>query len=203
MSDNKWGPGDPSKWSDHGSVIVGTRRYPLIWGEHPHSRSDNQHYVNTGRAEPIGFDGHRVLVGVSLESSNYLKSSHLSGDEVRKGGSGKILADGEVVFEFFFRDVHYALRKADQLITELMEHSSGWMLRDQREQLVGRAIYYREVPAFIDSLIVDQGCVMVQTADGRPFPPPVYADDDDDERESRIKVEITSAHIWWHREVKP
>ena len=200
MSDDQWGPGDPKTWSDHGSVVVGDRRYPLVYGEHPHSRSDNRHYANMGHREPVGFDGHRILVSVTLESSNYLKSSGLSGDEVRKGGSGKIISDGEVVFEFFFRDIHYALRKADHIITELMEHSSGWMSKDQRDQLVGRAIYYREVPAVIYALVTDQGCVMVETADGKPFPPPVYDDGDgDDDRDNQVKVEVTNPHIWWFR----
>lgn len=199
MSD-EWGPGDPVNWSDHGSVMIGNRRLPLIYGEHPHSRSDNNHYVNMGRREPVGFSGHRILVSVSLESSNYLKSSGFSGDEVRKGGSGKILADGEVVYEFFFRDIHHALRKADQVITELMEHSSFWMFRDEREKLVGRAIYYREVPAVITSLIVDQGCVMIETADGKPFPRPVWRDGDDyDDESNRVKVEVTDGNIWWFR----
>ena len=203
MSDDQWGPGDPNKWSDHGSVVVGNRRYPLIYGEHPHSRSDNRHYANMGGREPVGFDGHRILVSVTLGSSNYLKSSHLSGDEVRKGGSGKIIADGEIVFEFFFRDIHYALRKADQIITELMEHSSGWMVKDQRDALIGRAVFYRDTPAIIASLVVDQGCVMIQTADGRPFAPPVWSDDEDHyEGENTVKVEVTDPHIWWFRKPK-
>ena len=201
--DDQWGAGDRSKWSDHGTVVIGTKRYPLIYGEHPHSRSDNKHYVDFGRGEPTAFSGHRILVNVSLESSNYLKSSGLSGDDVRQGGSGKIIADGDVIFEFFFRDIHYALRRADHLITELSEHSSGWLSKDSRDKLIGRAVYYREVPAVIQSLIVDQGCVMIRTADGRPFPPPVYADDDDDdEREAIVKVEVLDHNIWWHREIK-
>jgi hypothetical protein len=202
MSD-EWGAGPPDKWSDHGSVMIGRRRYPLIWGEHPHSRSDNNHYVKIrdgGDDEPIGFSGHRILIDVHLTSSNYLKSSGLSGDEVRKGGTGQIIADGEVVFEFFFRDIHYALRKADQLITELSEHSSGWLLQDQREALIGRAVFYRDIPAVITDLVTDQGCVMLQTADGKPFPPPVWSDDEDYyEGENRVKVEVTDPHIWWHR----
>lgn len=201
MSDDEWGPGDKSKWSNHGSVMVGTRRYPLIYGEHPHSRSDNRHYVDMGHGEPTGFDGHRILIGVTLEPSNYMKSSGLSGDQVRKGGSGKITADGEVVFEFFFRDIQYALQRAGQLIMTLSEHSSNWLLKSERETLVGRAVYYREIPAVIQSVILDQGCIMVRTADGKPFPAPIY-DQDDDERENEVKVEVLDPNIWWYREVK-
>lgn len=92
MTDEKWGAGDPSKWSDHGTVKVGNREYPLIYGEHPHSTNDNKHYITGMGKEPVGFDGHRIQLGVQIEEANYLKESHLSGDEVRKGGSAKILA---------------------------------------------------------------------------------------------------------------
>jgi hypothetical protein len=41
---------------------------------------------------------------------------------------------------------------------------------------------------------------MITTEDGKPFPPPVYAEDaSDDEREPTIKDEVLSPHIWWHR----
>jgi hypothetical protein len=199
VSDDQWGAGDPAKWSDHGTVRVRNRDYPLIYGEHPHSRSDNRHYVKLGEGEPTGFSGHRILTDVRLTSSNYLKSSGLSGDDVRAAGSGEILADGVVVFEFFFRDVQWALLRAHHLIGELMEHSSGWMIKSERDRLKGRKIYYREVPAIITGLVVDQGCVMISTESGQPFPPPVY-DKDDDEQESTIKDEVLSKHIWWHRE---
>jgi hypothetical protein len=199
--DDEWGAGDPAKWSDHGTVIVGGKEYPLIYGENPCSRSDNRHYVNFGNGDPVGFDGHRILIGVQIEMTNYLKSSHLSGDEVRKGGSGKIIADGEVVYEFFARDPQRALLEAHHLISQLWEHSSGWLSKRDRERLIGRSIYYREVPSVIRRLILDQGCIMVATADGKPFPAPVYRDhDDDDDCESEIKTSVLDPNIWWFRE---
>jgi hypothetical protein len=202
MSDDTWGAGDPAKWSDHGTVLVGDCEYPLIYGEHPHSRSDNRHYVKLSDKEPVGFAGHRPLISVTLESRNYLKSSHYSGDEIRKGGSGKIISDGEVVWEFFFRDVQWGLLEAHRLISQLSEHSSFWLMKRERDGLVGRAIYYREIPAVIHRTIVDQGCVMIGTADGQPFPPAVYENEEDDEKEAVIKDSVLSPHIWWHREAK-
>ncbi len=199
MSNDQWGAGDRANWSNHGLVMVGGERYPLIYGEHPHSRSDNRHYVEM-HGEPVGFDGHRILIGVEITASNYLKDSYYSGSEVRKGGSGKITADGEAVFEFFTRDTRGALLRAHHLIGELSDHSSGWLMKEERDRLVGRKVFYREVPAIITALVVDQGCVMISTEDGKPFPPPVYRDaEDEDERESSIKDEVLSPHIWWHR----
>jgi len=199
MSDDQWGAGDRSKWSNHGLVTVGNKRYPLIYGEHPHSRSDNRHYVEMGDDEPTSFSGHRILIGVNLDSHNYLKESYLSGDDVRKGGTGQILADGDVVFEFFFRDVQWALRHAADLIEKLSDGSADWLIKERREALVGRKIFYRETPAVIESLIVDQGCIIIRTEDGKPFPAPVY-NRDEYEGEETIKDEVISPHIWWWRE---
>lgn len=200
MSDDKWGAGDRKEWSSHGTVQIGPRRYPLIYGEHPHSRSDNRHYVEM-HGEAVGFDGHRILIGVNLTPSNYLKESELSGDEVRKGGTGQILADGTVVFEFFFRDTMWALMRAHSLIGQLSEGSCDWLIKERRDALLGRALYYREVPAVVESLIVDQGCLILRTADGKPFPPPVYSEGDhDDDREPTVKVEVIDPHIWWWRD---
>jgi hypothetical protein len=73
-------------------------------------------------------------------------------------------------------------------------------MKEERDRLVGRKVFYREVPAIITALVVDQGCVMISTEDGKPFPPPVYRDaGDDDEAENTIKDEVLSPHIWWHR----
>jgi hypothetical protein len=149
----------------------------------------------------VGFDGHRVEIDVLIETRNYLKQSHYSGDEVRKGGSCKILADGEVVFEFFLRDVQWALLRAHHLIGELSEHSSMWMNKEAREKLIGRKVFYRERPAVITRLVTEQGCVVLETEDGKPFPPPVWHDAEDggDDVEPSLKTEVTDPNIWWHR----
>lgn len=199
----QWGAGDRSKWSDHGYVKIGRSTYPLIYGEHPHSRSDNRHYVDMGAKEPVGFDGHRVMIDVRVTSTNYLKESELSGDQVRKGGSCEIIADGDVVFEFFHRDAQGALLRAHHLIGQLFDAGGGdWMIKDRREKLVGRKLFYREHPAYVERLIVDQGCLILRTESGEPFPAPVWRKDGDfyDGDEPTAKVEVIDPHIWWWRE---
>lgn len=198
---DEWGPGDRAKWSSHGLVTLHGRRLPLIYGEHPHSRNDNRHYVelDAGR-EPVGFDGHRILIDVRITMENYLKESELSGDEVRKGGTCVILADGVEVFEFFTRDTCWALLHAHHLISELLEHPSGWLIQEDRGNLVGRKIFYRDVPAVISALVTSQGCLMIRTEDGTPFPRPVWAEFAEiDEGEPEVKIEITDPHVWWFR----
>ena len=199
MSEEQWGAGSPEKWSDHGTVMVGDERVPLIYGEHPHGRQDNRHYA-VMHGESVGFDGHRIVIDVRLTTRNYLKDSHYSGSEVRKGGSGQILADGEVVYEFFYRDVQGALLRAHHLIGQLSEGAADWLIKDRRENLLGRKLYYREHPAFVERLIVDQGCLILRTEDGSPFPPPVWREADDDDGEPTVKVEVTDPNIWWWRE---
>jgi hypothetical protein len=199
MSEDQWGAGDPANWHDHGTVVLGGKPYPLIYGEHPHSRQDNRHYAVID-GEPQEFDGHRVLIDVRVNSMNYMKESHYSGDQIRKGGSCEILADGEVVFEFFCRDTRGALLRAHHLIGELSEHSSGWMVKRERDALVGRKVFYRGHPAVVDRLIVDQGCVMLRTEDGKPFPPPPWRDAEwEDDGDEVAKVEVNDGNIWWFR----
>ena len=212
MNSEQWGAGDPSKWSDWGSVKIGKREMKLIWGEHKHHYSDNKMYVVPEEGEPIDFDGHRILTDVVLRSRNYLKESELSGNEYRKGGTGEILADGEVIYEFFFRDIQWALLKAHNLIGELSEHSSSWMVKKEREKLIGRKIYYERTPAIISRLITEQGCLMLKAdnvGNVEPltaeimvsrFEKPVYLNDGEEhEYEDVIKVEVLDPKIWWFR----
>jgi hypothetical protein len=199
MSGDHWGAGDPAKWMDHGKIMMHGKSYQLIYGEHPHSIQNNLHYALID-GKPVEFDGHRTLISIRLEALNYLKQSELSGDEIRSGGSGTIQADGVQVFEFFFRDVQWALLKAHSLIGQLSEHSSGWLIKSEREKLIGRPIFYRERDAIIENLIVDEGCLMVRREDGAPFPEPIYSTPDDHcAPETLVKVEVLDPNIWWFR----
>ena len=202
MSDH-WGFGAADRTKSWGTAIIGNaqtgRRVPLLRGEHKHSYSDNSIYADLGHAEPEAFDGHRILIDVRIAMENYLKESELSGDEVRKGGSCTILADGVPVFEFFTRDTQSALLRAHHLIGELSDHSSGWLSSADRAKLVGRKVFYRNDPASVKSLIEDQGCLILVPDGVERFAPEPWreADGDDD---GYVKVEVTSRSIWWWRD---
>lgn len=201
MENDKWGVGDKTDAKPFGTATVGNQEVELIFGEHPHSLRDNNIYARFPSGAIEGFDGHRILIGVNVQMSNYLKDSYYSGSEVRKGGSVTIFADGIQVYEDFCREPERALLKAHSILGQLYEHSSNWLSKRDREALRGRKIYYREVPAVIERLVTDQGCVIITTEDGKPFPLAVWAkEDDDDEIESSIKVEVLSPHIWWFRD---
>lgn len=158
--DDEWGPGERAateKAFDVTTVGEGERRevVELVFGEHPHSRQDNNIYARWPDGRIEGFDGHRVLVDVQITSYNYLKSSGLSGNEVRKGGTAKISFNGRVVHSFFFRDAQRALLDAHALIDKLMEHPLN--LWREGTSAVGRRIWYDGQPAVIRSVYRDSG----------------------------------------------
>ena len=198
--DNDWGVGDQRGAKPFGTATVGTTQVDLITGQHPHSRSDNRHYARwpDGRIEE--FDGHRIQVRVEIETYNYLKESEMSGDEIRKGGIGRIFFNGRQVYDWFFRDAQVACRQADRLIGELLACPADLWRPDAAAQLKGRKVFYRDTPALITSVILDQGCVIL-TADtpDKRFPAPPWREPGED-AEPTVKVEVTSPHLWWYRE---
>lgn len=205
-TESKWGVGDKADTTAFDTTTVGGRIVELIFGEYPHSRRDN----NTYARDPISgviheFDGHRRLIDVRIESSNYLKSSSLSGDEIRKAVTGRIICDGTQVYEFFHRDPASALLKAHHLLGVLSEHESGWLSADERMRLVGRKIYYHDVPSTITRLIEDQGCLMIAIEPGAQ--PVIRGKDAEDVWEDwrtgdhyEVKDDVLSPHIWWWRD---
>ena len=200
-----WGFGNADLARPCGTAYLGDyqgTKAQLFFGEHPHSRSDNNLYAKGPGDTIYAFDGHRVLLDIVFKSRNYLKESGLSGNEIRKAITCTILADGEPVYSFSGRDMVFMLGRAQQLSVLLGEHSSNILLADERARLPGRKIYYREVPALIARFIGEQGCVILQAAPGHQFLPPIYMRDDDrddDDIETTVKEDILSPHIWWHR----
>ena len=203
MSDQKWGFGNPPDSKPFAQISMHGRKWDLLFGEHPHSTQDNNIYARSPDGAIYDFDGHRLLWGVEVEEHNYLKESHLSGDEIRKGGNWKLKVNGEVIFEGFCRTMSSGIAAARQKQFELEDVAGGdWIVAERRAKLVGRKIFYDRTPALISSLIVDQGCVMIVPEGDETFLPPVWEDDPEDwlsEHAKSIKTEVTSPHIWWWR----
>ena len=208
---DEWGIGDPAKARSLGSTTIGEERerpLELLWGEHPHSRSDNNLYARDSYGTIFEFDGHRVLIDVTLRSYNYLKESYLSGDEIRRGGRCVLSADREPVFAFFFRDVSWALRHADHLIGVLGEHASGVMNKRERDSLRGRKIYWDRTPAVIERFLAEDGDLVIKAEPGHQFQPSIWAieggeaDDWNDGDRTTVKDSLLSEKIWWHREAR-
>lgn len=175
--------------------------YELVMGEHPHSRSDNNIYarfaneVGSEGERVVGFNGHRILVRVQLETCNYLKTSWMSGDEVRKGGLWRVWLNGYEVYSGFTGDAFEALLTIRQKLHALM----GLPVRLWKgESPEGRAVYYRDMPARITTWLPDQGCVVLVPDGEMAFAPPAWSDDR--EAQQSIKDDILSPHIWWWRD---
>lgn len=200
--EDAWGPGRPEKWRDHGIILLGDERRrecKLIYGEHPHSRSDNRHYaICADESEPIGFSGHRPLVDVNFRSYNYLKDSYYSGSEIRKGGRCDILINDYQCYEFFYRDLNWALIHAHQLIPKILEHPLRYWDLDEAKNLIGRQMFYREISCNIIRLIRDQGCLILARPEFQLFPPPIWSTDSSDaEREIKVNIVEPSDNLWF------
>lgn len=204
MTEQQWGVGNAKDAKAFDTIEMHGRTYDLIFGEHPHSRRDNNVYARSPSGEIEEFDGHRLCWRVEVEESNYLKESELSGDEIRKGGSYRLFVNGECIYEGFCRSVERGMSEAGRKMEALGDVAGGYWLRAKdRERMIGRAIFYHGVPAVITSLIVDQGCVIIQAAEGHKLKAPPYADDPTEwvlDNQDGVKDEVTSPHIWWWRQ---
>lgn len=198
----QWGVGANADVKAFDTIAEGD----LIFGEFPHSRSDNNIYLRRPSGDIVPFDGHRRLIDVDIKSSNYLKDSEWSGDEIRKSVTGSIIVDGVKLVEVFGREVQNVMKRIDRAIDEYSEHESQWFSKKAREALPGRQIYYYNQPATIKSIIEDQNCLIIET--GPNFIAPNRNDDEDDwdtwedwkvDGHYEVKEEVLSPHIWWWR----
>jgi hypothetical protein len=200
--------GDQADSRSFDTATVHGRIVELIAGEHPHTRSGNNVYAR----DPISgviheFDGHRRLINIHIESDNYLKTSYLSGDQIRKTVTGTIMCDGEQVYEFSHRDPQAALLQAYRLLGLLQEHESDWLSADSRLRMIGRPIYFHEMPATVVRTIEDQGCIMIHIAAkdavvvvrGQQIEE-LWEDWRGADGSYTIKDDVLSPHIWWWRD---
>jgi len=198
---NDWGFGKGDDKPFDVSVMDGGTPFTLHWGEHPHSRSDNNMYAKFEDGHIEEFDGHRLLTRVELRTFNYLKTSGLSGNEVRKGGHFRIYLNDRLVWAEFMRDAVYGLRKAASRLEQLYECSVS--LWKPNEPAQGRKIFYREVPAVVERWECDEhessGNRMYVRAEQGSFPPAPWHEADDPPTDT-IVTDTLSPHIWWWRE---
>jgi hypothetical protein len=205
-SDDEWGVGDRADSNAFRTVLVGDKEVELIHGEHPHSRMDNTIYARYPDGRIEDFDGHYALTSIEITESNYLKTSGLSGNEVRKACDVIIKCNGEPIYKFFTRTAEYALRKAQQVLTELAEHPA-WLF--DNPDLVGRKVYWYDQPGTITMYDKEMGEVYIEPEAGKRFRPPAWMIDGEDDFQVElaegdvadgIKDDILSPHIWWFRD---
>lgn len=202
-----WGVGDQFAAKPFATVMVGNTKVDLIHGQFPHGRQDHTIYARWPDGDIEGFSGHRQLVSYNYEQANYLKTSGLSGNEVRKSGMLKIFVDGDLIHATGCRTLDYSTRLLPVLLEKLAGLPCGLFSKEDRAKLIGRKIYYDGVPAKITTWWPNQGAVMIES-EGRPFPcqPWRHTDDGKDKREEwgertdEVKDDILSSYIWWFRD---
>jgi len=98
--DDQWGAGPKKDWRpfDEVAVVDGDVKFNLVHGAHPHGRQDNNLYAVRAGAKPseaIAFSGHRFRTYLEIEEKNYVKSSSLTGTEIRQYAELRIHMDTE------------------------------------------------------------------------------------------------------------
>ena len=170
------------------TVIVRGQEKELTWvekqGEWP------AHYELDGEQ----FDGHRVLWSFSYEPENYLKESELSGDEWRKGGVIKYFRNGQQMFEQFCREPDRAAIQILHMLPKLQEF-------DWDKLVKGTKLYWRNIPALVDYVMLDQGAFTVIPDGDYEFPNRLWDEEDWMKLEDpkHVKIDIFDHDIWWWR----
>jgi len=196
MESEKWGVGNASESKSYATVKVGNEEVELIHGEFPHSRQDNTTYARFKDKSIEGFSGHRWPFKIVIEEYNYLKESHMSGNDVRKGGNVKVFVKDVQIFDEFCRSYERGYKLATQFI-DSMEMEWSWFPFNTEEK-IGRTIFYREHKFVIKSFVTSQACMILEPLDGSDVPRFAYESEEYfEEGEKSLKVEINSPHIWW------
>lgn len=202
MENKNWGVGNRKNEKAFDTVTVNGHEYDLIFGEHPHSRQDNNMYTRSKGGHIESFSGHRRPFKIEIEESNYLKESELSGDEVRKGGSAKLYVAGIPCLNEFCRSYESGYRIIQDFIMK-MEMNWSWYPKNPEKQ-IGKIIGYREQIFKIKSIDVEYADMIIETLDGKPRKKFLWEDEEDlDEIESTVKVNIVSEHIDWYPKINP
>lgn len=214
MSDQKWGFGNPKDSKPFGISYVGTgegkQSVELVFGENPHSRQDNTIYARYPDGDIYSFSGHRYYERVEIETYNYGKIKWGEGG-IRKHGRYKILFNDRVVYSDNLREMDYMLKKVQWDIVELREHVAMYDL--MHDTLIGRKVFYKDVPAVVDRILEDTGEIVIKPEDGYLFYPSVYSLDKDDcsdleyewdswmhDYSEYTRVNLLEDHnVWWFR----
>lgn len=197
-----WGVGKEGSSKPFDNVKIGDSDFELIHGEFPHSRQDNTTYARSKENPEIIYDfsGHRLPFKIEIEESNYLKSSGLSGDEIRKSCTGKLFLNNVQIFDCGGRTYERAFKNIQSFI-DSMEEKWSWF-PNKLDEYEGKIVKYEGQLFKIERFIVSQACMILVTPDGKPRKPFQYEVEDFENHDfdgmETVKVEINSERIWWY-----
>lgn len=164
MIDEQWGVGSKADGPAFDDTTVGEQHVGIFFGEHPHSRQDNKEYARFPDGNVVAFDGFRVLIDVNLRSSNYLKDSDLSGQEIRKAVDVDILFNGQKVYEIFSRNPLEALLEARAAIKKLCDLPVHVWKQEELDRWKGKRVNRMGLRYVIAGWLLEQGCVLLNPA---------------------------------------
>jgi len=149
----------------------------------------------------IDLSAKRPCYEVKITEGNRIKSKW--GETLVYGTcSAEIWCNQRKVYEYHCRDIEYALAKAQTTIVQMGEHPFRF---DDPNSEIGRRIWFYRQPAIIESLMLDQGCIMIQKDGGGVFDLSQPWDDKNDiydpwDGESVVKDDVFSDNIYWFRD---
>jgi hypothetical protein len=198
--EDKWGYGNPDTKKPFGKVFVrGLGECDLLHGEHPHSRQDNTIYARAENGEIVGFDGHRMPLEISIAENNYLKSSGLSGDEIRKWCLLTIRVGQNQIYEEGFRSWGRAVIGLQRYVDDMEIYWDLVLDEKARESWVGKTVGYKEQFFIVERFVSSQSCVMLKPKDGvrKPF---LWETKDEDYEDYELSesVKVEYSHVDWY-----
>lgn len=206
------GPGDDPRVLKHGLADELNREHTWQWVKVAGPEIPDQWRPADAPSSPDHwslFEGHHVLVDVQYRQANRREVNDWKGrDEIRAEGEWQLFFNRVQVLDgYCTKNVLADLVKIAQLAQRLLDHEAvDWCSSvPYAEQLVGRKVWYREVPAIVSRDVLSQGCVILEPDGAEKFPPPVWSRDKgegeyDGCEDDTAKVEILSPHIWWWRD---
>ncbi len=222
---HSFGVGDKADAKASRTQRFGTgESFEIIYGQHGHSYSSTTWYARFPDGSIEEFDGHHVRHKIEIWEENYLKSSGLSGNEIRKLCGLKIWIDDELAYEGAGgRTWEHAMADAKKFLARLQEPHAwdGYWTAEGKEKLKGRKVFWRGTPAVVKYVFSDQACVVLECVDGAfPLSPcqqedlaksarlereggpgAAYYELSPDETERKtVKAEVWDSNISWYRE---
>lgn len=184
---NEYGP-----FRAFSKVPIGKDTWDLCFGESPHQVNENNMFAKTGDAV-IPFDGHRIPFKIEIEEFNYVKSSGLSGDQIRKGCTAKLYVSGELAYDDWARDYEGAYRKIQDFIAK-MELNWNWYPLN-KDTMIGRKVAYWNQLFTITYVGVNR---LKLTPVSGHIEKPLWMGDEDWDNDRTIVTSIVDPEIKWH-----
>jgi hypothetical protein len=147
----------------------------------------------------VEFSGAPCRWGFEIQENNFLKTKW-GETEMRVSHKCTIYRNGEEFYDFF-GSTEYCAAKAVTFLVHLQEHPIAFNMRNFRDEILGRKIYWKEQPAIIERYIEGQACVIIRPENPNGFNKPCWMGKNDYMEDSfEVKEDIFSKSIWWFRD---